>query len=171
MYYNDPMILKLLAAVCLAAAAQSPEEGADVRLLSLSGRAYAFERIGSLTSFRCADREDADDCALLDTLDLQPQVDWDRLSVSARKQSSKSKAPVEHAVDRFGGPWKVSLSRSSSYVVAPDFPGYKVSFEGGKVSVVEVLRDRDQWAAACRELGLGEDGKRKKKKGFGVLFE
>ncbi|MDD5656296.1 MAG: hypothetical protein PHF00_03475 [Elusimicrobia bacterium] len=183
------MILKTAVVVFLAVAARGGE-AADVRLLPLSGRAFAFERLGNLTSFRCADADGGEDCGLLERLDLQPQVDWDRLAATARRKLAGRKGrgdgsavlAVEYAVDRFGGPWRVSLRgaagkatrdwpRDSAYVVAPDFPGYKVSLEDGKVSSVEVLRDRDQWTQACRESGLGEDGKPAKKRGLGGLFE
>lgn len=174
------MLAKIVVVSLLAGLARAAE-GDDVRLLPLSGLEYRFERIGSLTSVSCAEPAEGDDCRVFDSLHIQPQVDWDRLAAAGRRKAPGKKgasAPVaENAVDRFGGPWKFILRRGAgkdaadSYVVKPDFPGYKVSYEDGKVSEVEVLRDRDQWLEACRDLGVGEDGRKRKKKGFGALFE
>jgi len=51
-------------------------------------------------------------------------------------------------------------------VVAPDFPGYKIEIAGGKVSSTEVLRNRQQWEEARKELGVDENGRRRRKAGW-----
>jgi len=181
----------ILAGLCAAAAAAQDEEG-EAQLLSLSSRTFSFERIGNFTSLRCASDDQGPDCESFERLDVSPQIDWERLLERARQAAPRTKVRTEvstaaivtdFAVDRYGGPWRVALSAGAgkdtpeflqpfACRITADFPGYRVALKGGKVSGVEVLRDRTQWVGACQSLGLDESGKKKKKKrGLGSLFE
>lgn len=60
----------------------------------------------------------------------------------------------------------------SSYSVRPDFPGYKYQKEEGKPAGVEVLRRREEWEEAAKELNLDPaTGKRRRKKGLKALLD
>lgn len=154
-------------------------------MLSLSGRTYRHERLGTITMLSCAEDNGEEDCVLLERMQLQPEIDWTRLLEKARKADPPKKpAPsplfTETFVDQHGGPWVVAVSRPKkgqhaalgglySVEVSPDFPGYKVELGSNRdVETVEVLRREEDWAAAAKELGLDPGGKPKKKK-FGFL--
>jgi len=170
----------------ISGVAGAQDDEGEIELLKVSSRAFTFDKIGSFTTFHCADAAQAPACSLFERLDVQPVLDWDRLVDKARRLAPKTKfraevstAPiaVEFAVDRFGGPWRVALRGGGgknvpeflqpfAYEISPAFPGYKVTLKENKVAGAEVLRDRSQWDAACKELGLDENGKKKKKKGL-----
>lgn len=118
-------------------------------LLPLSGKTFTHERIGTLTSIRCAEAAETEDCRLIEQMDLQPPIDWEALAA----QSAKKKGAVARAiiVDQHGGPWHVAV-KGARTGLKPDFPGYRVTLEGGKVSAVEVLRRPEHWNAAAAEL-------------------
>ena len=181
----------LLLAFCSIVAYAQDEQGGETRLVALSSRTFAFERIGGFTTLRCGSDSTGPDCQLFERMDVSPQIDWDRVVEKARKNAPKMKvrtndlyAPIatDYAVDRYNGPWRVVLSagggkdtpeflRPFAVRILPDFPGYKVMLQGGTVADVEMLRDDIQWKAACKELGLDENGRKKKRRGLGNLFE
>lgn len=154
------------------AALVAPARGEDdTRLLSMSGRAYSLERIGTLTNFHCAKKEKSQACDWIEQLDLQPQVDWTGLLERAKNQPSKKKpaAPIasETVIDRFGGPWVISLYpvkkgdvpaflQRYKATVVPDFSGYIIQFSGGKPASADVVRQKEDWDAAKKELGREE---------------
>lgn len=161
-------LLAALLAVSPAAFAEETEE-----LLSLSGRVFAFERIGTLTSLLCAAEENSPECRQIEEMGLQPQVDWEKLTAKpALKPVSKKKAAAppapasQIAVDQHGGPWVFSLDQGS-VSVKPDFPGYRLKLAGGKIAFVDVLRTPQQWEQACAELGLDPRTGKKAKRGLG----
>jgi hypothetical protein len=165
--------------------------------LALAGRSFSFERIGNFTTVRCSADAASPDCQLLESMDVQPQMDWDRLlakakvKLNARPKSARSKSQAgsgaealaeEFAVDRYGGPWKAALRyvpgrdtpdflKPFTALLSAGFPGYKVTVQAGKVTGVEVLRDLAQWDAAKKELGLDEAGQKKKRFKLGGLFD
>ncbi|MBI4374851.1 MAG: hypothetical protein HY549_00215 [Elusimicrobia bacterium] len=169
-------MIKGIAWLALLLWAQNRE--GEIRLLRVGGRNFRFERVGSITSFHCAPPIDQEDCELLERLDLQPQVDWERLLDRARKAGAGKAGQVaayETVVDRYGGPWIVALifSKTGEPVdflrrfrarIGPDFPGYKIEFGlGGSVSRVEVLRKKEHWEQERREIGADESGRRRKR--------
>lgn len=152
-----------LAALMVLAVSASAEEF----LVPLSGKTFTHERIGTLTSIRCAADKDSEDCRLIEQLDLQPPVDWEALAAKA----ARSKGSVARAIvaDQHGGPWHVAV-KGERTGLKPDFPGYRVKVEGGKVLEVEMLRRREHWDAAAAELGVDPvtgRAARKKRKLFG----
>jgi hypothetical protein len=179
-----------LLCLCAAPASAQGDEG-EQQLVWLSTRTFAFERIGEFTALKCGPEEPRAACALFDRMDVSPQIDWEGLLEKARGNAPKRKVKTEDlsapiasvfAVDRYNGPWKVVLSAGGdrdtpaflqpfAARVTPDFPGYKVTLRADAVSEVEILRDAAQWQAACKELGLDEHGRKKKRKGLGKLFE
>lgn len=149
-------------------------------LLAVAGRAYRYERIRTVTTIFCADDE-SPDCALIERMQLQPVVDWERLLEKAKRSDPPKKAaptPLfkETVIDQHGGPWVLSVSRAKkgkpaslggSYIaeISPDFPGYKVDAgSAGEPGSAEVLRNLEQWSEAAQELGLDANGKPKKKR-------
>jgi hypothetical protein len=186
---------KALAATCLlaicAAPAAAQDGGGEYQIVRLSSRTFAFERVGEFTALKCGPEEAGPHCSLFDRMDVSPQIDWDRLVEKARKNAPKKKVRAEdlsapiataYAVDRYNGAWRVVLSAGGGQDtpeflqpfaarILPDFPGYKVTLKADQVAEVEILRDAAQWQAACKELGLDENGRKKKRKGLGRLFE
>lgn len=185
-----PALAACLLAFCLPPAS-AQDEGGETQLVWLSTRTFAFERIGQFTSLKCGPEEPRAACALFDRMDVSPQIDWEGLLEKARRNAPKKKVKTEDlsapvasafAVDRYNGPWKIVLSAGGgrdtpaflqpfAARVTPDFPGYRVTLKADAVAEVEILRDAAGWQSACRELGLDEFGRRKKRKGLGKLFE
>lgn len=163
----------IVLAGSLALARPAWAEDGD-ELLRLSGRTFSIERIGPLTSLRCAAADSSDDCLRLEELDPRPQVNWEKLSDTARRKPAGKKKTqalaLETIVDQHGGPWIFSVQAGSTSVM-PDFPGYRLRFANGKISFVEVLRNGPQWEEASRELGLDPRTGKKAKRGFGGLFK
>lgn len=177
-------IMFLAPIMVLASFAQAGAEDA-IKLLSLSGRSYRIERIGTLTNFHCAGEDKSPECELIEQLDLQPQIDWTRLLGKAAKNDAAKKktrpaqgsALSEMAIDRYGGPWIVTLHPVSKgdvpeylkrykVTVVPDFPGYKIEYDDGKVVAVDVLRKKLDWDALIKELGYDESGNKKARKSW-----
>lgn len=97
--------------------------------VAVSSQTLVADRIGTLTTIRCAEPESTEDCVALEKLNIQPQVDWSRLE----RADAKSKKRVEEAgVDQYGGLWYFSLPAK----VRPKFAGYSV--DGEKVEVLDV---------------------------------
>ena len=174
-----PALAACLLAFCLPPVS-AQDEGGETQLIWLSTRTFAFERIGQFTSLKCGPEEPRAACALFDRMDVSPQIDWEGLLEKARRNAPKKKVRTEDlsapaasafAVDRYNGPWKVVITAGGATSIAPDFPGYRVTLKADAVSEVEILRDAAGWQSACRELGLDEFGRRKKRKGLGKLFE
>jgi hypothetical protein len=177
--------------LCAALASAQDDEGEQAQLVVLSSRTFVFERIGQFTTLKCGPDETGPDCQIFDGMDVSPRIDWDQLVEKARQNAPTKKVRVEdlsapiataYAVDRYNGPWRVVLSAGGgedtpeflkpfAARILPDFPGYEVTLKADKVAEVEVLRDAAQWKAACRELGLDENGRKKKRKGLGSLFQ
>lgn len=165
--YHPSMICFLVLMSLVAHAEETEPE-----MLALAGRAYTFERIGTITSFHCLSKVETPECAMLERLDLQPQVDWESLIEKANKKAHVKPGPTlstsafvsQTVVDRYGGPWVISLYPRGQAVV-PDFPGYRIEVgSGGRIASVDVLRQPGDWKAAAKELGFDEDGKKKKKR-------
>jgi hypothetical protein len=144
-------------------------------LLNLNGRTFLFERIGTLTSLRCAESDKSEDCLRLEEMALQPQVNWERLLDKSRRKAAVgkkdariSRGPLasETLVDQHGGPWVFSVWADSTTVV-PDFPGYRLQLSNEKIASAEVLRNRKEWEEASRELGLNPETGKKEKRGLG----
>jgi hypothetical protein len=189
--FSRNILAAALLLACGAAPTAAQDEEGEQQLVWLSTRAFVFERIGQFTSLRCGPEEPRPACALFDRMDVSPQIDWDGLVEKARQNAPKKKvkvtapaAPIASAfaVDRYNGPWRVVLSAGAgkdtpeflqpfAARIIPDFPGYKVTLRADAVSEVEILRDAAGWRAACEELGLDEFGRKKKRKGFGKLFQ
>jgi hypothetical protein len=181
----------LLVCLCAACARAQDEAGEQAQLVALSSRTFCFERIGQFTTLRCGAEETGPDCRLFEQMDVSPQIDWDSLIEKARRSAPKRKVDTErldapiaaaYAVDRYSGPWRIVLSAGAGQDspeflqpfaarIRPDFPGYKVILKAEKVVAVEVLRDAAQWKAACKELGLDENGRKRKRRGLGGLFQ
>lgn len=165
----------LIGLLLLPAALQAAE---TEELLRLDGKMFAFERIGPLTSLLCAESDKSEDCSRLEEMNLQPQVDWERLldksprkTAGGKKDARASLGPSasETVVDQHGGPWVFSVWPASTTVL-PDFPGYKLQLADGKIISAEVLRNRKEWENACRELGMDPGtGKRPKRRLGGWL--
>lgn len=165
------------AAILIGLFLLAPSSGAAETdgLLRLNGRTFLFERIGTFTSLRCAESDRSEDCLRLEEMDLQPQVNWERLLDKSRRKAAAEKKGArvsqepstrETVVDQHGGPWVFSVWADSTTVV-PDFPGYKLQLSNGKIASAEVLRNRKEWEEASRELGLNPETGKKEKRGLG----
>lgn len=148
--------MKLIFAglLCLLAARQAAaQDDGDFRLVTLSSHTFVAERIGTLTSVRCAKKDASEDCKWLTAMDPQPQVDWEALG-------AKAKASQMFA-DQYGGPWIVTVERGHDPRVAADFAGYKISVSGSKVLSADVLKHHEEWDQVRKELGLPEPGQKR----------
>lgn len=117
-------------------------------LIAVSSRTFVVDRIGTITQLHCAKDDKSEDCKGFEKLNVQPQMDWERLEAA----DAKSKKKVEQAgVDQYGGLWYFWLPNG----VRAAFAGYKVD---GKA--VEVITKQDEF----------ESLKPKKKRGFKKLF-
>jgi len=176
------MRVLLLMLLSMLASAQD-DDGREIKMLALSGRSYRIERVGSLTNFHCEGQDKSSECLMIEDMDLQPQVDWNALLEKATKRDSAKKKPkpvpilTQTAVDRYGGPWIISLQpvkkgdvpeflKRYKAMVEPDFPGYKLEMEDGKLISVDVLRKKEDWDALIKELGFDETGKKKGSKSW-----
>jgi hypothetical protein len=142
--------------ILLAALPAAAQDDADFRLVTLSSHSFVAERVGTLTSVRCAKKDASEDCKWLEAMDPQPQVDWEALG-------AKAKASQMFA-DQYGGPWIITTAKGHEPRVAADFAGYKVSVSGSKVLSADVLKHHEEWDQVRKELGLPEPGEKKKHK-------